>query len=70
MTSPALDATRCPLCAEPNACGPAAGQEHCWCFDVQLSPEALARIPEPALGLVCICANCGCGASEPALKRP
>lgn len=59
MTQPRLDPTRCPLCAEPNACGAAAGEERCWCFDVQLSPEALARVPEEALGRICICAKCG-----------
>ncbi len=65
MTSPAFEAARCPLCAEPNDCAAADGREHCWCFDAQLSPEALARIPEAAIGLVCICAKCGRGAGEP-----
>jgi hypothetical protein len=55
----ALDPSRCPLCGEPNACGAAAGRETCWCFEARLAPEALARIPERALGVVCICAKCG-----------
>jgi hypothetical protein len=44
----------------------AAGDESCWCFDAKLAPEALARIPEEARGLVCICAQCGSGARAPA----
>lgn len=68
MQKPALDPTRCPLCAGPNACGAAAGEERCWCFDAQLSSEALARIPEEALGVVCICAKCG--AATPLLSAP
>jgi hypothetical protein len=60
-----LDPTRCPLCAQPNACGAAAGEERCWCFDARLAPEALARISEEARGVVCICAKCGRGASAP-----
>jgi hypothetical protein len=59
MSEPAPDPTRCPLCAEPNACGMAAGEERCWCFDAQLAPGALARIPERARGVACICARCG-----------
>ena len=59
MTEVPLDPARCPLCAEPNHCGVAAGEERCWCFDAALSAGALARIPEPARGLVCICAKCG-----------
>ncbi|HEY8119867.1 MAG TPA: cysteine-rich CWC family protein [Myxococcota bacterium] len=61
-----LDPARCPLCAAPNACGMAAGEESCWCFEARLAPDALARIPEPARGVACICARCGGAASEPA----
>jgi hypothetical protein len=56
-----LDPTRCPLCAQPNACGAAAGREECWCFAAALEPGALARIPERARGVACICAACGLG---------
>jgi hypothetical protein len=61
MSEGQLDPTRCPLCGEANACGAAAGRAECWCFSAQLAPEALARIPERALGVMCICAKCGRG---------
>jgi hypothetical protein len=61
MSALALDPTRCPICAQSNECGAAAGREECWCFAATLAPAALARIPERALGLVCICAKCGRG---------
>jgi hypothetical protein len=61
----ALDPARCPLCAQPNACGAAAGRDTCWCFDASLAPEALARIPARAIGVVCICAKCGRGELPP-----
>ena len=81
MSGATLDPTRCPLCALPNVCGMAAGEASCWCFDAQLAPEALARIPERARGVVCICAKCGSAPDEPralidsrepraALRRP
>lgn len=66
MTEAPLDAARCPLCDRPNACGAAAGREECWCFSATLAPEALARIPARALGVVCICAACGRGELPPA----
>jgi Cysteine-rich CWC len=61
MSEPALDPARCPICARPNECAAAAGREMCWCFEATLAPEVLARIPERALGLACICAKCGRG---------
>jgi Cysteine-rich CWC len=61
MSEPALDPAHCPLCAQPNECGAAAARETCWCFEATLAPAALARIPERALGAVCICASCGRG---------
>ncbi|MEM8607674.1 MAG: cysteine-rich CWC family protein [Myxococcota bacterium] len=59
-----LDTTRCPLCAEPNQCAVAAGQDPstCWCMTATMDPDALARIPVEAQGLVCICPSCAAGA--------
>lgn len=54
-----VDAARCPLCQRPNACGMAAGKTTCWCFNVKLDPDALAKIPEEAKGKACICESCG-----------
>jgi hypothetical protein len=64
MSGDELDPARCPLCAQPNACGMAAGAEHCWCFEARIAPGVLARIPERARGVVCVCAKCA--GAEPA----
>jgi hypothetical protein len=50
---------RCPLCGGPNECGGAAGKSECWCANVQISPEALEKVPEEAKGKVCVCRKCG-----------
>ncbi|MCR9245351.1 MAG: cysteine-rich CWC family protein [bacterium] len=58
------DPTRCPLCDQPNACRLACGSSstpaggECWCASVEIAPNVLAKIPEPARGLACICADC------------
>jgi hypothetical protein len=73
MSERALDPTRCPLCGEANACGAAAGREDCWCFAATLAPDALARIPERARGVACICAKCGRAETDDGragLRRP
>jgi Cysteine-rich CWC len=49
---------RCPLCGGPNDCGVAQGKDQCWCFTANISPEALAPLPEEARGKICICARC------------
>lgn len=56
-----LDPTRCPLCGEPNACGVAQGRSECWCFDEKIPAEVLARLPEEAKGIVCVCRACATG---------
>jgi hypothetical protein len=30
----------------------------CWCSDVAISREALARLPEAARGVACVCRRC------------
>jgi len=59
MNDGEIDTSRCPLCGDENACGMAAGRDECWCFEVVLAPDALARVPERARGVACICARCG-----------
>lgn len=55
-----VDATRCPLCGGANACalakGPPCGD--CWCSDVVIPPDVLARVPSHLLGRACLCARC------------
>lgn len=61
-TSP--DPTLCPLCGQANRCANeierATGvkQEACWCTQVDFGADLLARVPEPARRLACICARC------------
>jgi hypothetical protein len=58
---PAIDPVRCPLCGEANTCGVAAGGATCWCFELQVPASVLARIPEAARGVACICPRCAAG---------
>jgi hypothetical protein len=53
------DATLCPLCGEPNACALAAGQRHCWCFEVEVSEAARVRAAKLVGERVCVCRRCG-----------
>ncbi len=62
-----VDATHCPLCGERNRCAVALEQEtgkaqpECWCMQADFSLAPLARLPESARGLACICARCAAG---------
>jgi hypothetical protein len=58
-------AARCPLCGGDNACGAVAASATCWCFDVKIKAEVLARIPAEAQGTRCICQRCA-GIEPPA----
>ena len=57
---------RCPLCGEPNACAVAQGRAACWCFETEIPAEVLARIPERAQGVACICVRCATQPPDPA----
>lgn len=60
----AVDATRCPLCGQPNQCGqcdPQATQHPCWCFTTEITAETRKRIPATARGKACVCARCARG---------
>lgn len=50
----------CPLCGQANQCTLAAGDEQapCWCFQVQVDPQALARLPDAQQGQRCLCPAC------------
>jgi hypothetical protein len=56
-----LDAQRCPLCGEVNHCAVALGRGECWCFNVEISDEVIARIPPEAQQRACVCASCASG---------
>ncbi len=52
---------RCPLCGGPNGCAPARTGElatPCWCRDVTIAADVLARIPAAQRDEACICAKC------------
>lgn len=53
------DARRCPLCDRINRCGEVAGGGgRCWCFDLKVPAELLARVPTAARGKACVCRDC------------
>lgn len=58
------DASRCPLCGQPNQCAMEAQrasgvkQPPCWCTQVKFDAALLSRLPEQARGRACICAAC------------
>jgi hypothetical protein len=62
-----LPASRCPLCGGPNGCAPAASgtfDTRCWCVDVQIAPEVLARLPDAARDAACLCRACATSAGR------
>lgn len=69
MPPSAPDPTRCPLCEQSNQCGMAAGASECWCYTATIPAEVLARVPEAARGVACVCRNCAEGRIDPALTQ-
>ena len=63
-TLPVIDATRCPLCGEPNRCAMEVERETgqpqppCWCTQVDFQREVLTQIPAEARGKACVCRAC------------
>ncbi len=59
-TDPLIDASRCPLCGQPNQCAISAGlpPQSCWCMQTPVSRDALERLPADARGKACICPAC------------
>lgn len=51
----------CPLCGRLNGCqmcSATAAGEPCWCHEVIMPAELLARVPEAARNVACICREC------------
>lgn len=67
-----LDAGRCPLCGQPNACAAevkritGVEQPPCWCVGATFSPEVLRQVPAAARGKACVCQACCAGAASAA----
>lgn len=60
----ALATPLCPLCGRPNQCAAARTgrlDEPCWCRDVKIDPQALARIPAEERNRSCLCPQCAAG---------
>jgi len=58
----------CPLCGGPNDCAPARSgslDTPCWCFNVTISAEALARVPAAQRNESCLCRRCAESAPSP-----
>ena len=56
-----VDTARCPLCGGPNGCALAGGATDgrpCWCATIEIPAELVARVPEAARGVACVCARC------------
>ena len=68
-SSSAPDPNLCPLCGQANRCAMEAQkassqpQLPCWCTQVDFGAELLARVPEQARRLACICERCARQAS-------
>jgi hypothetical protein len=62
-----IDPSICPVCGEQNACGMSQGKSECWCTNVKIAPEALARVPRAAQNLACLCTRC---AGEARVREP
>lgn len=58
MDPTAIDPTRCPLCRKDNACGGAAGQPKCWCWDETIPATMIAKLPPEARDQACVCQGC------------
>jgi hypothetical protein len=50
----------CPLCGGENDCAAESAEAEldCWCFRASIPAELLKRVPEPFLGVSCICRHC------------
>jgi hypothetical protein len=67
-------AITCPLCGEPNDCQLAMTDAYkgpCWCVRETFPPDLLARVPEAARRVACVCRRCVLAAqSAEAHTRP
>jgi len=58
---PNFDPAICPLCGGPNdcqLCSPAAHKGACWCAQLEIPEELLARVPVALRQRACICRSC------------
>lgn len=51
----------CPACGQSNQCAlanPISATRPCWCFSVQIDPQALERVPADLRNRACLCPRC------------
>ena len=53
-----MSSDRCPVCGAQNDCGMAAGRTSCWCTSKTFPADSLARVPEEARNVACLCRGC------------
>ena len=62
-------AYRCPVCGAPNECGLAAGRDSCWCVSKAFPVESMARVPEKARNVACLCRVCAMGGAHDRISQ-
>jgi hypothetical protein len=69
--APGIDPKQCPVCGAQNSCAVAASsKEFCWCMTVQISEQALARVPAAARDVACLCPRCASLGARPGDAEP
>jgi len=56
-----FDPASCPLCGGPNNCRLCTTDAYkgpCWCMQVEIPGELLARLPEALRNRACLCRSC------------
>jgi hypothetical protein len=55
-----FDLSRCAICGEPNQCAVATDPDatECWCESAIFPHNLLERVPQEAVGRVCVCQRC------------
>jgi prepilin-type processing-associated H-X9-DG protein/prepilin-type N-terminal cleavage/methylation domain-containing protein len=64
MSQKFFNPAACPLCGSANECqlcSPAAYKGRCWCAEVEIADELVARVPENLRNRACICQKCVTG---------
>ena len=56
-----MNTNLCPACGQPNSCAQATSDNEvtqCWCFEVEVQPQALQELPPEALNRACLYPRC------------
>ncbi len=58
MSTTAPNPSTCPLCGRPNRCGACSNAVPCWCAEIVIPAELIARVPPESRDRACICRLC------------